>query len=299
MKGRGARRRKTRTVALVVNAVKRGARDAASEIARLVARRGARLIADPGTARLLGDTRISRDDRGIRAEADLAVSVGGDGTVLRAARIIAGSRIPLLGINLGGLGFLTASARAGARECVTAALAGRCRSEERMMLEVSLARGGKEICSHAVLNDAVISKGAVSRLMALDAFVGEEYLVTYVSDGLIISSPTGSTAYSLSAGGALVNPDMDAIMLTPICPHMLTNRPMIVPGSKTVRVRISTRGRDAALTLDGQESRALLDGDEVAVSGGGTRLTLLASPRKTHYQLLREKLHWGGRSLHG
>lgn len=167
------------------------------------------------------------------------------------------------------------------------------------MLDVSLARGGREICSHAVLNDAVISKGAVSRLMALDAFVGEEYLVTYVSDGLIISSPTGSTAYSLSAGGALVNPDMDAIMLTPICPHMLTNRPMIVPGSKTVRVRISTRGRDAALTLDGQESRALLDGDEVAVSGGGTRLTLLASPRRTHYQLLREKLHWGGRSLHG
>lgn len=293
------KRRRVRTVALVVNVVKGEAREAASGIARLLARRGARVIADPETARLLGDARIARDDCGIRAEADLAVSIGGDGTVLRAARILAGTRVPLLGINLGGLGFLTAAARAGARECIAAALEGRCRSEERMMLRVSLSRGGRELCSHAVLNDAVIAKGAVSRLMALETHIGDEYLVTYVSDGLIISSPTGSTAYSLSAGGALVSPDMDAIMVTPICPHMLTNRPMIVPGSKAVRVRISTRGRDASLTLDGQESEALRDGDEVSVSGAEAKLTLLASPRRTHYQLLREKLHWGGRSLHG
>lgn len=299
MKAKRARRRKIRTVALVVNAGKPEARAAASEIAGILARRGVRVIADPETARLLGDEGIGRDEAGLRAEADLAVSVGGDGTVLKAARFIAGSRVPLIGINLGGLGFLTASARSGARECIVAALEGRCRSEERMMLRVSLRRGGRKIGAHVVLNDAVIAKGAVSRLMALDAYIDDEYLVTYVSDGLIISSPTGSTAYSLSAGGALVSPDMDAIMITPICPHMLTNRPMIVPGARAVRVRVSTRGRDATLTLDGQVSEALRDGDEVAVAGEGARLTLLTSPRKTHYQLLREKLHWGGRSLHG
>lgn len=294
-----AQRPKFRTVALVVNVRKKKARDAALDISGILRARGVRIVADPETACLLGEGEIARDGAGLRAEANLAVSVGGDGTVLKAARLIAGSRIPLLGINLGGLGFLTASARAGALECLEAALGGNCRAEERMMLRVSLVRSGKEICAHVALNDAVIAKGAVSRLMALETYIGGEYLVSYVSDGLIISSPTGSTAYSLSAGGALVSPDMDAIMVTPICPHMLTNRPLIVPGAKTVRVRVSTRGRDATLTLDGQVSEELRDGDEVAVAGAETRLTLLASPRKTHYQLLREKLHWGGRSLHG
>jgi len=299
VKTNAAKRRGIRTVALVANARKRGAAATVARIARFLRGRGMRLVADLETARLLGEEAIARDDETLRGEADLAVSVGGDGTVLKAARIVAGSRVPLMGINLGGLGFLTATARAGASRCLEEALRGRLRAEERMMLRVSLVRGGREICAHVALNDAVIGKGAQARLMALETFIGDEFLVTYVADGLIISSPTGSTAYSLSAGGALVSPALDAIMVTPICPHMLTNRPIIVPGGKAVRARISTHGREATLSIDGQVNEALADGDEVSVAKAEGRLTLLASPRRTHFTLLREKLHWGGRTLHG
>lgn len=299
MNAKGAKRRGIRTVALVANARKMEAGASAMRIARFLRARGVRLVADFDTARLLGDEALARDGDGLRAEADLAVSIGGDGTVLKAARLVAGTRIPLLGINLGGLGFLTASACAGASACLEAALRGELRAEERMMLRVSVVRRGRERCAHVALNDAVIGKGAEARLMALETFIGDEYLVTYVADGLIISSPTGSTAYSLSAGGALVSPALDAIMVTPICPHMLTNRPLIVPGGRAIRVRISARSRGATLTIDGQVSEMLADGDEVSVAEAREKLTLLASPQRTHYRLLREKLHWGGRSLHG
>lgn len=295
MKKRIAR---ARAVALVVNPQKREARAAATEIAALLRERGIRVVADPETAALLGDSSAGRDARLLAAEACLAVSVGGDGTVLKAARIIAGSGVPLLGVNLGGLGFLTACTRAEMRDCLLAALAGRCRAEERMMLRVSVRRKGREMCRHVVLNDAVVSKGTLSRLVTLETFIGREYLVTFVADGLIVASPTGSTAYSLSAGGPLVSPDMDAIILAPICPHMLTNRPLVVPGERKVRVRVAGRGRDAVLTLDGQVGESLRDGDEVVVGEAREKLRLAVSPRKEHYQLLREKLHWGGRLLH-
>ncbi|MDD5556234.1 MAG: NAD(+)/NADH kinase [bacterium] len=288
-----------KTVALVVNVRKAGVREACAEIVRIIAEKGARVIADPESAAAVGGGAATVEAGRIREEAALVVSVGGDGTVLKAARLIAGAAVPLVGINMGGLGFLTAVALDGAGELLPRVLEGGCRAEERLLLAVSHARGGGEVSRHVALNDAVISKGELARLVSLETFVGEEYLATFVADGLIIASPTGSTAYSLSAGGPLVSPDTDAIIVTPICPHTLTNRPLIVPGRTRVRVRVSARAADTVLTLDGQESAALEDGDEVTVGGFGPRLSLVTSQEKGYCRLLREKLHWGGRGHHG
>jgi len=288
-----------KTVALVVNVLKKDARAALGELVPFLKGRGIAVIADRETAELIGDTTIGREAEALRSEAELLVAVGGDGTVLKAARMLEGVHIPLMGINLGGLGFLTAATLDGARELLERVIRGDYRSEERLLLEVALRRNGRELFSHVVLNDAVIARGTLSRLIALDTFINDEYLVTYSSDGLIVSSPTGSTAYSLSAGGPLVSPDTDAIIIAPICPHMLTNRPLIVPDSKRVRIVVSARAGDGTLTLDGQVREMLQGGDEVVVEGCGTKLRLVVSAEKSYFQLLREKLHWGGRALHG
>lgn len=286
-------------MALVVNVLKRDARAACGEIVPVLKKRGVTVIADRETAGLLGDARMGRDVREIRAGADLVVTVGGDGTVLKAARIISGAGIPLLGINLGGLGFLTAATRDEAARIIAATLRGDYRAEERLLLRVTLVRRDGRLLRHLVLNDAVISRGALSRLVAMETWIDGDYLATFLSDGLIVATPTGSTAYSLSAGGPLVSPDTDAIIVTPICPHTLTNRPLIVPGKRKVRVAVAAKGRGATLTLDGQAGEALMDGDEIVVERYGKRLMLVASPEKSYFRLLREKLHWGGRAHHG
>jgi len=286
-------------VALIVNVAKKNAREACADLLRFLRGRGIEVVTDAETAALIGEPAAAREAVLLREESDLVVSVGGDGTVLRAARLLEGKRIPLVGINLGGLGFLTAAGLSGARDLLVRVLDGGQAAEERLLLKVTLRRRGDALSSRVVLNDAVIARGALSRLVELETFIGDEYLVTFVSDGLIIASPTGSTAYSLSAGGPLVSPDMDAIIVTPICPHTLSNRPVIVPSDRSVRVLISTKATDNTLTLDGQVSESLRDGDEVTVEGFGGKLLLLASSEKSYFQLLREKLHWGGRPVHG
>lgn len=283
-------------IALIVNVMKREARLACDRIISLLRERGLQVIADRESAELAGDMDIARDENSLRADAELVITLGGDGTVLKAARFYAGCKTPILGINLGGLGFLTAATIAEAPDVLIAALNGDYRAEERMLLKVTLKREKRKPSSYVVLNDAVIMKGLLSRLVKLDTFIEDKYLATFISDGLIVSSPTGSTAYSLSAGGPLVSPDTDAIIVTPICPHTLTNRPLIVPGRKTVRVVLSGAARNIALTLDGQVQEKLQHGDEVVVEGFGPKLTLLVSPEKDYFQLLREKLNWGGRS---
>jgi NAD+ kinase len=283
------------TVALIVNVRKKNARAACERVIEILRANGVRVIADQETANLLGDRVIARDTARVRADAEMVVALGGDGTVLKAGRILAGVDVPLLGINLGGLGFLTAATVEEAREIIEHALSGRCRAEQRMLLQVSHERSGRTVARHVVLNDAVITKGILSRLVKLDTFIDSEYLVTFISDGLIISSPTGSTAYSLSAGGPLVCPDAEAIIVTPICPHTLSNRPLVVPGWKKVRVTVSAGARDIALTLDGQVGEMLENKDEITVEACDEKLTLFVSSKASYYQLLREKLHWGGR----
>ncbi|MCX6356026.1 MAG: NAD(+)/NADH kinase [Candidatus Aureabacteria bacterium] len=287
------------TLALIVNIHKQGARAACADLFPFLMRKGISVIADKETADLLKNANIAREEREIRSESDLVIAIGGDGTVLKAARMLSGARIPLLGINLGGMGFLSAATHAEARKFLDRALKGEYRAEERLLLSVRLVRGGKEIIRRIVLNDVVIARGALSRLVALETFIDDEYLVTFLADGLIVATPTGSTAYSLSAGGPLVSPDTDAIIITPICPHMLTNRPLIVPSRRIVRVAVTARGHDSTLTFDGQGGESLREGDEVVISGYGEKLTLVVPPEKSYFHLLREKLHWGGRVHHG
>ncbi len=288
-----------KTVALVVNVLKKDAQAATVELISFLKKKGVAVIVDRETAEAVADAEMGREAEALRAEADLLVAIGGDGTVLKAARMIEGTRIPLMGINLGGLGFLTATALGGAKGLLEKILCGDYKVEDRLLLTVTLRRNGCDLFSHVALNDAVISMGSLSRLITLETFIDDEYLVTYNSDGLIVSSPTGSTAYSLSAGGPLVTPDTDAIIVAPICPHMLTNRPLVIPSGKRVRIVISPRARNSTLTLDGQVRETLQGGDEVVVGGCGTKLRLVVSSEKGYFQLLREKLHWGGRAFHG
>jgi NAD+ kinase len=288
-----------KTVAFLVNTLKKDALAVTSELIPFLKGLGVAVISDLETAEAIADPEMGRDAEALRNEADLLVAIGGDGTVLKAARMLEGTSIPLMGINLGGLGFLTATTLSGAKDILEKILRGDYRVEERLLLSVTLRRGGCDLFTHVALNDVVVAMGSLCRLITIETYIDDEYLVTYNSDGLVVSSPTGSTAYSLSAGGPLVTPDTDAIIVAPICPHMLTNRPLVIPSNKRVRIVISPRARNSALTLDGQVRETLQGGDEVIVGGCSTKLRLVVSSEKGYFQLLREKLHWGGRAFHG
>ncbi|MCG2676569.1 NAD(+)/NADH kinase [bacterium] len=220
--------------------------------------------------------------------------MGGDGTLLRAVRMLKGKEIPILGVNLGGLGFLTEVTLGELYKTLSDVLADRYRLEKRIGLEATLYRGRKRIATSTALNDCVITKGVLSRLIRLDAFIGKEYLTTYAADGLIISTSTGSTAHSLSAGGPIVHPGIPAIILTPICPHTLSNRPLIISGEEEIRIRIASPHPDIALTLDGQEVIKLKEKDVIRIKKASSKIGLIVPKKKSYYQVLRKKLKWGG-----
>ncbi len=224
---------------------------------------------------------------------ETVVVIGGDGTFLSVARFIERRSIPVIGINLGGLGFLT---EISADSCFTELekiLSGNFEIEERMVLRVSVRREGKEIFSHRVLNDAVINKGALARIIDLHASIDGHFLTHYRGDGLIICTPTGSTAYNISAGGPIIFPPAQAIILTPICPFTLTNRPIVFPGSVTVMVEIAEPAADVTLTCDGQIGCLIRDFDQVIATAAATPLRIIKAPGVNHFEILRSKLKWG------
>jgi NAD+ kinase len=225
---------------------------------------------------------------------DLIVVLGGDGTLLSMARAVGELGVPLLGVNVGGLGFLTATTLDEMVPAVEAALGGRMAVEERMLLRAEAIRRGQVIFDHVALNDVVITKSAMSRIINLAVSVESQYATAYRADGLIISTPTGSTAYSLSAGGPILFPVMDAIVLTPIASHTLTNRPIVLPGTHRVEVTLET-DQEVMLTLDGQVGQPLHAGDVVAVAKAPARIRLLRFPHKDFFGVLRTKLKWGER----
>jgi len=236
------------------------------------------------------------DRQELASQVDMAVVFGGDGTLLMAARTLRRYDVPILGVNLGSFGYLTVvhlNEMFGALEMI---LKGEFRIEERMMLDAVVTRDGREISEHTVLNDVVINQGDLCRLVELETFVDDRYLTTFMADGLIISTPTGSTAYSLSAGGPIVFPQLNSIIINPICPHTLTNRPVILPGSATVKVASWTEKGGAALTLDGQVSFMMKQGDIVTVKRSKYCTKLIVSPERDYLEILRSKLGWGGRS---
>lgn len=224
---------------------------------------------------------------------EAVVVLGGDGTLLSVARFIENRSIPVIGINLGGLGFLTEISADSCSTELERILAGDFEIEERMRLRVSAMRDGKEIFAHRVLNDAVINKSALARIIDLHTSIDGQFLTHYRGDGLIIATPTGSTAYNLSAGGPVVFPTAHAIIITPICPFTLSNRPIILPGHVTVLVELAESATDVTLTCDGQVGCLISRFDRISITAAATPLRLIKPPDVDHFETLRTKLKWG------
>ncbi len=223
---------------------------------------------------------------------DLLIVLGGDGTLLAAARAAAERRVPILPVNLGGLGFLTSVTREELYPLLEQVLAGQHHVSERVMLQAEVFRAGKRIETHRALNDAVLNKGAVARMIDLDLRIDGDFVSKYRADGLIVSTPTGSTAYSLSAGGPIIHPVVAAFVITPICPHTLSDRPLVVPDTAVIEVEWA-EGEAAYVTLDGQIGIDLKPSDRVRVTKAPETIFLVRAPRKTYYEVLRNKLGWG------
>ncbi|HTT65429.1 MAG TPA: NAD(+)/NADH kinase [Bryobacteraceae bacterium] len=226
---------------------------------------------------------------------DLVIVLGGDGTLLSAARAIGGREIPLFAVNLGGLGFLTAITIDELYPELERALRGEHRIGRRKLLHAEVQRGGTVVSRYEALNDVVLTKAAIARMIDLDAFVDQQFVCAYKADGLIVSTPTGSTAYSLSAGGPIIFPSVPTICLTPICPHMLTNRPVLVSEASVVRVHCRGEDESVFLTIDGQIGEPLKKDDSVICRSSEYALHLIRPPRMMFFDVLRQKLKWGER----
>ena len=228
---------------------------------------------------------------------DLIIAVGGDGTLLGAARSIGTRDVPILGVNLGRLGFLTEINRDELEVCLDRILAGELTIEARMRLEVSVYRDDDEVAKVLALNDVVITRTAVSRMVDLEAYANGSKITTYHGDGLIISTPTGSTAYSLSASGPILMPNVEAIVLNPICSHSLNQRPIVLPHHSVIEVRpkLSHGLENVTLTVDGQEGFELGPRDRVVTKRSPYDAHLAASPFRNHFEILHTKLNWGDR----
>jgi NAD+ kinase len=229
---------------------------------------------------------------------DLCVVLGGDGTMLRASRLVADHGLPVLGVNLGQLGFLTGFAPSEARTALERALTGSLATSSRMRLSVTFRRPGAEPVVRTSLNDAVIHQGAMARLVELHAYIDDDFVSAYRADGLIVATPTGSTAYNMAAGGPILVPGQAAMTLTPICAHSLTNRPLVVPSTAKIRLQLGADTRGVVLTVDGQWGHSFLPGDSIECTAAAAPLTLYSSG-KGYFDIMREKLHWGLRSDRG
>jgi NAD+ kinase len=281
-------------IGLVGNAAKPACATSVRAAVRLIQRSGRKVVCD-GTTAGLAKLKCAAvpDVAALAREVDLLLVFGGDGTMLHTARQIAGSHTPMLGVNIGGLGFLTAVPSDKLAEALKLVWRGEFKFEARALIEAGGNGRGRKIHA-AALNDIVISRGAISRLIALDVSVNGEPITRYRCDGLIISSPTGSTAYSLAAGGAIVLPTAEVFALTPICPHALSNRSIILPLSATITVKAITTVTTAYLNADGQIIGELNDGDEVTIRRSQSTVRLVHLKNSSFLEALRRKLHWRG-----
>jgi len=257
----------------------------------------------PDVARLAASLDTWFEQRGLKsyvdppkpisAQADLAVVIGGDGTLLAAARTLGDRQIPILAINHGGLGFLTEVTLAEMYPALERILNGEFVTDHRMMMDVSIERSGEKIDSFRALNDVVINKGTLARIIELEARVDGQYVSSFRSDGLIVCTPTGSTAYNLSAGGPIVYPSMNAMIVTPICSHTLTNRPIVLPADVRIEMTLKTTQDEVRLTVDGQVGLPVVPGDLVRVEKSQNVVKLIAPSGKDYFDVLRGKLKWG------
>jgi len=255
--------------------------------------RGVRVICDQETTRCLGSGDAPMTRAEIVAQADLLLVLGGDGTTLAAAREAAPAGVPILPINLGGLGFLTSFTMEELYPALEDALMGRAAINERVMLFAERVHDGAVLTQQCMLNDAVVHKGTLGRMIELELHIDGGFVCRYRADGLIVATPTGSTAYSMSAGGPIVHPAVESIQLTPICPHTLSDRPVVVNDRSEIELRLGQSNDSVFLTMDGQIGVPLKDGDRVRITRAKQRLKLIHPPSKSYFEILRNKLKWG------
>jgi NAD+ kinase len=251
------------------------------------------LLGERYLAQELGWARV--EDRELAQRADLVVVLGGDGTLIYTARLLAGRPVPILGVNLGSLGFMTEVPVEELFYHLDEVLAGRFNVDSRMKLTCRLVREGRVIIEEEVLNDIVVNKGALARIADHETSIDGVPITTYKSDGIILATPTGSTAYSLSAGGPIVHPSVDCTILSPICSHALTQRAIVVPADRVIRITLRRETADTYLTLDGQTGHGLQGNDCIEVVRSPNRVNLIRNPRVAYFTILRQRLHWGER----
>ena len=292
---------KTQSVGIVAKSHLRKAAPHLVEIEQWLSSRGIDVTFETATAALMTTTAPKRrvaDKAALVKAVDTIVVLGGDGTLLSMADAIgaAGVTVPILGINFGSLGFLTEVTLDEVYPALEAMLSGSARVEDRMMLRSTTRRGGTELPAYLALNDVVVTKAASARMIDLSVFVGDEFVTRVKADGLIVATPTGSTAYNLAAGGPIVEPRVDALILTPIAPHTLTNRPIVIPASSPVRVQPVMNDRDEVyVTFDGQAGFQLQAGDEIRICRADRTLRLIRPTTRSFFDVLRQKLKWNER----
>ncbi len=256
-------------------------------------RKGCEVYVDKETASLLSIEGSPRSQ--IPSLVEIILVLGGDGTMLSVSRLVGDKEIPILGVNIGGLGFLTAVHKDEIYEVLEKVLTGKCPVEERIMLSACVFRHSECISEYSVVNDVVVNKGALARIIDLETYIDRSYVATFKADGLIVSTPTGSTAYALSAGGPILYPTLNNIVLAPICPHTLTNRPIVLPDSVLVEIVLKSENEDVFLTIDGQVGFSLKQNDIVEVKKAGFKAKFFTPCERDYFEILRTKLKWGER----
>ncbi|MDH5683221.1 MAG: NAD(+)/NADH kinase [candidate division WOR-3 bacterium] len=277
-------------IGIIANLKKKSAAKTITELLNHLKRKGLEPLLESGVADNLkiGHEGIAGSD--LAKSAQLVIALGGDGTLLRAARLIGDKGIPIMGVNLGGLGFLTEFSCEELEEALDDFLCAKHREEQRMVLLVKLRKE-----RFFALNDCSINMGPSCRVIETIIYTDSSYVTRFIADGVVIATPTGSTAYSLAAGGPIVFPTMEAILITPLCPHALAARPLVMPADETMTVELDKQSEPAILIVDGQERREFLPGEKVIFTKAAHKIRLVAPKNKSYYEILRSKMKWGGK----
>ncbi len=282
-------------IGIISKPKKREIREIVPKLVEWLKERGIEAFIDKETGSILESTEKCLTRNEMPSKADLLLVLGGDGTLLAAARALNRKNVPILGVNLGGLGFLTVVPQEDLYPVLESVIAGNFKSDRRVQIEGELVRADEILSTFRALNDVVLNKGAIARILGFDVFVDGGYVSSFKSDGLIVSTPTGSTAYSLAAGGPIVVPAVESVIITPICAHTLTNRPLVLPDKAEIEIIVKSQREAAYLTVDGQMGIAAHNEDTVRLRKADSFVELVQPPNKDYFEILRGKLKWGER----